>query len=262
MADVPRKRGGGWAAGLGVFVVLAGGFSVLITLPLGMSADGCTTYDRRFRCSSAGQWVVPGLPWLGIAVGLVAGIVAIALARGRTGTLAIGLGSAVGCYVVAVAVAFSLAAGDSLPPDPAQVKAAYDELAKRPDFETMVARDRQLALDIQARLGPAPWSAPTGESPGICDPPLGIVGYDAEQGGVLNGVDGTVTPAQLASVDALVTAAGFARVQPSVPNTARYRDGDGTQVVVSTKPRLYVEVDTGCFLTSAAKQRGAPSTGP
>lgn len=262
MTEQPRGRGCGWGVGLGVFVVLAVGFSVLIMLPLGMSTDGCGTYDRRFKCSPTGEWLVPGLPVLGIGIGLVAGIAGIVLARKWKPAPATGLVGAVGCYVVTVVVAMSLAAADPLPPDPVQVNAAYGQLTTRPDFETMVSRYRRLAADVQAKLGSAPWATPPSESPGRCDPPLGIVGDDAEQTLFLNGADGTVTADQLASVDALVTGRGFTRIQSPDPGSARYRDGYGAEVLVSTRPRRYLQVSTGCFLTLAAKQRGPLPTGP
>lgn len=262
MTDKPRGRGCGWGVGLAVFVVLGIGFSLFISLPLGMSTDGCGSYDRRFKCSPTGEWLVPGLPWVGVVAGLLAAIAGIVLARRWNRAPAIGFGGAACCYVVTVVVAMSLGSADPLPPDPVQVDAAYGQLTKRPDFETMMPRYRQLAADVQAKLGSAPWATPPSESPGSCDPPLGIVGDDAQQTLFLNGADGTVTADQFASVDALVTARGFTRIQSPDPGSARYRDGYGAEVLVSSQPRRYLQVSTGCFLTSAAKQRGPLPAGP
>jgi hypothetical protein len=162
--------------------------------------------------------------------GLVAAIAGIVLARRWNRAPAIGFGGAACCYVVTVVVAMSLGSADPLPPDPVQVDAAYGQLTKRPDFETMMPRYRQLAADVQAKF--------------------------------LNGADGTVTADQFASVDALVTARGFTRIQSPDPGSARYRDGYGAEVLVSSQPRRYLQVSTGCFLTSAAKQRGPLPAGP
>lgn len=259
--DQPRERGCGWGVGLAIFVVLGAVFSVFLMLPLGMSSDGCGQYDERFMCTSTGQALLPALPLLALAAGLVAAIVGLALGRRWKSAPGIGLGSAVGCYLVTVTVALSLSTASEQPPDPGRVNAAYDQLAKRPAIETMLPRYRRLALDIQAGFGPEPWPAPT-ESPRHCDPPLGIVGDDAEQGSIGNGVDDTATVEQLASLDAVLTAQGFTREQGTGPFEARYRDGYGAEANVSIQPRLSFWVDTGCFLTAEAKQRGWPALAP
>lgn len=98
--EQPRRLG----TGLGLFAGIGAVLSFFLMLPLGMASDPCGQGNPQFRCSATGEWLLPALPWLALAAGVVLTVLA-ALAR----RWPLGLAAAVVIYLAAVALAFGLA---------------------------------------------------------------------------------------------------------------------------------------------------------
>jgi hypothetical protein len=266
MAQEQRRRVGcGVGIGIGVFIVLGSAGSLLLMLPLAMSSDPCHQGDPEFRCSATGQALLPWLPWIALVAGLIVAGIGAALVRRWEIAPASGLFGGVVIYVVTASLALGYAGGGGGPqPAPVtrqQIDADYHRLMRRPDAGTMVDRYQALIPAIESHLGPGvQWDSVIDEGPSPCGSDFAAIASlnpdlptDAEKVDLYVSGTGTLAPAALAPA---MAAQGFTEAPD-----ASYHDQYGTTVTLSPVTTA-ISVDTGCFLSAAAKRRGTPPSGP
>lgn len=263
MAEQPSHRPG---CGCVVFVVGVV-MSALLMLPLAMSVDPCGQGDTAFRCTSAGQHLLPALPWLALLAGLI--LTAIGTMLGRRWAIAprAGLFGAAAIYVVVVVLALGSAESDAQPPTPQQIDADYATLTQRPDAATMLARYQTVITDVKTQLGPAvQWSATQNNGALGCAPDFpGISSLDdgeALEWSLTAYTTGTVTDTNgwrqaVAALTGYLAQHGFTQ-----QDDTSYRDFYGTVLRLDSTSPIALDLTSGCFLSAAAKQRGTPPTGP
>ncbi|HEX3779171.1 MAG TPA: LppA family lipoprotein [Pseudonocardiaceae bacterium] len=276
-----RRGGHGSAVGIGVFAALGTVVSAFLLLPLAMSSDGCASDDLRFRCSATGQFLLPCLPWFGLALGLAIAVIGWWQRDRWADGPAIGLGTGAIVFLVTAVLAVSMADEGAVAPGPQQVAGEFSQLDQRPDLRTMVARYQHLVATVQQQLSSVaptlrwqPATEPVGES---CGPPFAAVGDqgsgDAEYETIEAGTsaqDEFTVQQWVRVVNAMTTLLrdnGFSVVHGSrVDQQGGYRvefqDAYGATLDLGSVTGTGIELTTGCFLTAAAKQRGHPAPPP
>lgn len=267
----PRRLGRGFAIGMTVFFVLGGVVSMFLMLPLAMAGDPCGQGNTEFRCSPTGQELLPWLPWLGLVAGLIVAGVGGAFVRRWAPAPASGLFGGGVIYVVTVVITLGYAAGGDAPqPAPVtqqQINTDYRRLGQRPDSETMFGRYDDVITAAETQLGPAVhWDTTNHDGDSDCASDFPAIDSlnttDVEQWYFSTYATSTLDAAGWQQATAALTnyLADHGFTKDAEDTT--YRDEFGTRLTLSTTNPIAITVDTGCFLTPTAKQRGTPPTGP
>jgi hypothetical protein len=100
----------GFVATLVALSLLGAVLTMALSFGFAMSSDGCGGTDSRYICSGAGQNIVFWLPWAGLLSGILFSPLTAGFAARRGWSHWLGIPVGVLIYVVALGVAFSIAA--------------------------------------------------------------------------------------------------------------------------------------------------------